>query len=83
MAPPPPLDDLRRFVARILRCDVAVLQDDTDLLATGLLDSLQVVELATELERGWGILLDAWDLTPENFASVGALRCMLDAKLAA
>lgn len=34
----------------------------------GLLDSFDVVSLVTELEEHYGILIDALDIVPENFA---------------
>ncbi len=41
-----------------------------DFICDGLLDSLDVVSLISELEETFGILIDALDILPENFSSV-------------
>lgn len=41
-----------------------------DFIGDGLLDSLDVVTLISELEETFGILIDALDILPENFSSV-------------
>ncbi len=75
------LELLGSLVASVAHVDAASLTEQTDLLATGLLDSLQVVHLAGEIERVFGLRLDAYDLTPENLASLGQLKAMIQAKL--
>jgi acyl carrier protein len=75
------LEVLGPLVAAVAHIDVASLSPETDLLATGLLDSLQVVHLAGEIERVFGLRLDAYDLTPENFASLAKLKALIQAKL--
>jgi len=66
------LADLRTEVAAvfadILKIDVP--SYDTDLLATGLLDSLGFVDLLLELERRFGIRVTMETVEPENFRSV-------------
>lgn len=39
----------------------------------GLLDSFDMVTLVSELEEGFGILIDALDILPENFNSAEAI----------
>lgn len=50
---------------------VSTLQDDDDLMEV--LDSLQVLRLATDLEGQFGLHVDNSELTPENFGSVDRL----------
>lgn len=75
------LEVLGPLVATVAHADAGSLEAETDLLSTGLLDSLQVVHLAGEIERVFGLRLDAYDLTPENFASLENLAALIEAKL--
>lgn len=40
-----------------------------DFIGDGMLDSFDIVSLVSELEDTFGILIDALDITPENFSS--------------
>ena len=66
------LADLRTAVATVfadaLKIDVP--SHDTDLLATGLLDSLGFVDLLLELERRFGLRVAMETIEPDNFRSV-------------
>jgi methoxymalonate biosynthesis acyl carrier protein len=46
---------------------------DTDLLATGRLDSLGIVELLMQLEKTFGITIELEDLELDHFRSVNAI----------
>jgi D-alanine--poly(phosphoribitol) ligase subunit 2 len=46
---------------------------DTDLVATGLLDSLTLVELLAQLEETFGVSISTDDLEFENFRSVASI----------
>jgi acyl carrier protein len=59
---------LTELFARKLNLDVPSV--DTDLVATGLLDSLTLVELLAQLEETFGVSISAGDLELENFRSV-------------
>lgn len=57
---------------------------DTALLgAIPELDSMAVVSLITALEEQFGIVVEDDDIDGSTFATVGALRDFIDAKLAA
>ena len=47
--------------------------DDSNLLESGIIDSLGVLELVTFLERSFAIRIADDELTPENFASVNSI----------
>lgn len=66
------LADLRTEVAAVFAdaLKIEVPSHDTDLLATGLLDSLGFVDLLLELERRFGIRVAMETVEPENFRSV-------------
>jgi acyl carrier protein len=46
---------------------------DTDLVETGLLDSLALVELLTQLEETFGVSISTDDLELENFRSITSI----------
>jgi len=66
------LADLRRAVAAVFAdaLKIEVPSHDTDLLATGLLDSLGFVDLLLELERRFGLRVAMETIEPDNFRSV-------------
>ncbi len=43
----------------------------------GVLDSLDMVTLITELNEAYGIEINAEDITPENFNSTGAICALV------
>ncbi len=59
------------------------LQDSSQLLEEGILDSLGVLELVNFLQDERGIPIEDEELTPENFASIDAIAAFVEAKLAA
>ena len=69
------LADLRAEVAAVfahtLKIEVSSL--DTDLLATGLLDSLGFVDLLLELERRCGVRVALESVEPEDFRSIARI----------
>ncbi len=46
---------------------------DTDLVGTGLLDSLALVELLAQLEETFGVSISTDDLELENFRSIASI----------
>lgn len=77
--PPARLDDLRAGVRRILRdrLDRTVDRDDTDLIASGLLDSLALAELIMALEEEFALAVDYGALKVDDFRSVDAIVAYL------
>ena len=59
------------------------LQDSSQLLEEGVLDSLGVLELVNFLQDEHGIPIEDEDLVPENFASIDAIAAFVEAKVAA
>jgi acyl carrier protein len=47
--------------------------EDTDLLESGVVDSLGVLELVTFLQQEFGLTVADDDLTPENFQNVRSI----------
>lgn len=45
-------------------------RESKDFARDGYLDSFDVISLVTMLEENYGILIDALDIVPSNFASV-------------
>lgn len=72
----PDLESIRSIVSSVTGLPAVELEGDADFLASGLLDSLQVVEIAGALEDRFGIRLDPWDFIPRNFANLRALLAL-------
>ena len=47
--------------------------EDVDLLEEGILDSLVIMMLVSQLEEAYSFYIDPDDILPENFASVEAI----------
>jgi len=53
--------------------DPEKLQIDDDLLDSGILDSMGIMQLVTYLEKAYGISIPTGEIEPEQFASVATL----------
>jgi acyl carrier protein len=62
---------LTELFAKKLNLEVSSV--DTDLVGTGLLDSLALVELLAQLEETFGISVSTDDLEFENFRSIASI----------
>jgi len=54
--------------------------DDTDLIAAGVMDSLAIMRTLAYLEGTHGLTIGDGDIVPEHFASVRALAAFVAAK---
>ncbi len=75
-------EGLRRFIVSDLllgRADM-LFDDDTDLFATGLVDSLGLMRLVAHLEETLGIPLGDADLAPEHFGTLARLAAFVSAR---
>jgi acyl carrier protein len=60
--------------------DACSLEPTTDLLASGMLDSLLVADLFVFLETRLGVELSAADVSPQHFRSIERLAALVAAK---
>ena len=51
---------------------------DRDFLEARMLDSFDVVTIVTDIEEKFDVLIDGEDIVPENFASVEAIRKLIE-----
>ena len=51
---------------------------DRDFLEARMLDSFDVVTIVTDIEEKFNVLIDGEDIVPENFASVEAIRKLIE-----
>lgn len=63
-----------------LGLDRTALSDDFDLLTSGVIDSLGIVELIGEIEQQLGLVLDLSELDPENLTRLGPLSRYIEAQ---
>jgi methionyl-tRNA formyltransferase len=76
------LGALEQEIVRIFRdsLKIAVPTPATELIATGLLDSLGFVELLVHLEKHFGIAIAMESLEPDNFRSVASIAAFVAAR---
>ena len=67
--------ELREFVLKeILRGeDAGQLGNEDNLIDSGVLDSMAMMQVVTHLEKTYGITVETNDLVPETFQSIRAL----------
>jgi acyl carrier protein len=75
--------DLVEMITREVSLDPSiVIEPDTDLLLTGLVDSLGVVEIVGWIEDRLGLTVDPADVVLEHFQTVRLMLDYLDRRLA-
>jgi acyl carrier protein len=57
-----------------------VLRNDDSLLASGIIDSLGVLDLVSFIESEFNVGVDDEDLTPENFQSIDRMTAFVERK---
>ena len=66
--------------AILSRTDTGSVTDDHPLLDTGLIDSMGILELVSQLEQACGVTIDDDELVPENFNSINNIAALVDQK---
>ncbi len=73
---------VRDAVVSFIRVDLNVgmnepLPDDADLIASGVLDSLNLLRLVSFVQRTFAITVDDEELAPQNFRSLSAIAAFV------
>ena len=73
---------MRKQIIEILSeiCPGVDFETETALIDDGLIDSLDIVAVVTELMEAFDVELGVDDLTPENFNSVDAIEDLIERK---
>ena len=72
---------VRAFLSEQLNLRDAPLERDTELVTTGLLDSMDVVRLVAHLERTLGITIPDRDIEVDHFNSIAQISSYLETRL--
>ena len=80
-AEPATIEALKPIVLKVLKWPIvdAALTENTNLYEMGL-ESMNVVELLTDIETAFGIVFDIEDLSAEIFSTFGSLAAFVEAK---
>jgi len=71
--------DTKEKVVNVLQAvNSDIKNDDTDLLASGLLDSFDIVNLVSQLEEAFTVEIEPADIVPENFRTVAAIATLME-----
>ena len=73
---------MREQIIEILTeiCPGVDFEQETSLIDDGLIDSLDIVAVVTELMEAFDVELGVDDLTPENFNRVEAIEALIESK---
>ena len=74
-------EELRRFLEkrRLIRKGLQI-ELDQDLLDSGIIDSLAIMELSRHIEYTYDVRVSEDDLVPENFCSLNAITAYIREK---
>jgi acyl carrier protein len=72
---------LVRFIQDEIVLDDIVVEHDTDLLLSGAVDSLGVIQITHWMEETTGIEVDPGDVTLDNFQTVTKMAAYLDERV--
>ena len=78
----PAKDELVAFLAEEFRLDRRILSEQQPLFSSALLDSASLVNLVAFLEDKTGLIVEADDVTLENFDTISAILSFCAARLA-
>lgn len=72
-------DSIKQFLAEEFMPDVPVheIEDNADLITTGVIDSLGLLKVIAWLEGHHGLSIDVTEMIPDNFRSVAAIDAYL------
>ena len=51
--------------------------NESDFIINGMLDSLDIITLVSDLDTAFGISIDGVDIVPENFSSIESIKDLL------
>ena len=73
-------DTIRDFITHEILHETSAyhLEDDDQLVESGIIDSLGVMTLLSFLEENFSIKIPDYDLTPDNFASLSTITTMVE-----
>jgi acyl carrier protein len=75
--------EIRDLLGTIVGPELAgTINEDDQIFVQGIIDSMHLVELVSALESRYGFKVAGDELSPDNFASVGAMASYLDRKTA-
>lgn len=66
--------------AVLARTDTRSVADDHPLLDTGLIDSMGILDLVSQLEQECGVTIEDHELVPENFNSINDIAALVEQK---
>jgi acyl carrier protein len=72
--------EIRAFLRDELRLDAEHITRDAGLVTTGLIDSADLVRLATHVERHVGIAVPDGDITADHFDSIAKILAYVEGR---
>lgn len=72
------LEYLNNIIIRTKYLEYLIVED-TELISSGILDSLSLVQLISFIEEKFKISIDDWEVTPDNFRTVNKIVSIVEA----
>jgi acyl carrier protein len=77
------IDAIRRFLSQDLRiADAQTLAPDVPLVQKGVIDSIELMQVAAFVEKEFGITVDETEVVPSNFRSLSTMAAFVERKRA-
>ncbi|MCP4660287.1 MAG: acyl carrier protein [bacterium] len=78
------VDEIRQFLAKELRiADAETLDPDLPLVQKGVLDSIELLQVVTFLEKQFTIEIDETEVLPANLRNLSSMAAFIERKRAA
>ena len=77
------IDRLRDIIAATAGCDRAEIRIDTDLFQSGILESVMLVKVVSQMEKAFHLRFPIQDFEQSNFSTLGRMAAMVEKTLAA
>lgn len=72
---------LKRFISEDKGIKIDDLSNDTSLIESGMIDSVNMVQILSFIEEKFGIKVEDNELVPENFETINSMRDLIQGKL--
>lgn len=68
-------------IANSVGVDLSGCDNQTDLFEEGVIDSLQIALMVSEIEKRYGIVFNIEDINPDVFLNIDSLAAFVDGKI--
>lgn len=67
-----------KLIELVKKVNPRILEDENAIVSGGMLDSIELVELVSEIENAYKIEIPIDEISPKNFDSIDAMQKMIE-----